>query len=136
MAANVVSIRSDLDIIAARMAARDMARKMGFRAIDQARIAIATSELARNILVFAGEGCVTIKPLQSTEESKLYQGLELVFEDHGPGIKDFTRYLSDNYISSRSHGFGLAGSRRLMDKMEIETTLGFGTCITCYKWLS
>ncbi len=42
-------IRNDLDIVTARVEAREVAKELGFGTIDQARIATATSELARNI---------------------------------------------------------------------------------------
>lgn len=129
-ALSVISIRSDLDIIAARMAARDVARKIGFSTVDQARIATATSELTRNILVHANEGSVTIREARSNNR----RGIELIFEDQGPGIPDVNRALKEEL--SGASGFGLAGSRRLMDQLEIDTTIGLGSTITCYKWLS
>ena len=80
----VINIQSDLDIVAARMAARDMAKAMGFGAIDQARIATAISELARNIYLYAGEGTVTVSEVQQG----IRKGLEVICEDQGPGIAD------------------------------------------------
>lgn len=131
VAPNIVSIRSDLDIIAARMAARDAARKIGFSNIDQARIATATSELTRNILMYAREGSVIIRAVQS---DKRY-GIEIVFEDKGPGIPLTKDMLQNDSANQDSMGYGLSGSRRLMDQMEIETTTGIGTRIICHKWL-
>jgi hypothetical protein len=52
-------IRSDLDIVIARTMARDMAKALGFGPIDQARIATAVSELARNI--FSMRAPVTLR---------------------------------------------------------------------------
>jgi serine/threonine-protein kinase RsbT len=127
-APSVISIRTDLDIIAARMAARDTARRIGFNAIDQARIAAATSELARNILLYATEGNVTIREIFLNNR----HGIELVFEDKGPGINDANRFMQNT--TTRPDGFGLAGSSRLMDQMDIETTIGVGTRIICHKW--
>ncbi len=133
VAPNVISIRSDWDIIVARMAARDMARKLGFTTIDQARIATATSELARNIVTYAGEGNVTIGRVQQGNR----HGIELVFADHGPGIGTMNRALQDNLKPRSSKGLGLAASRRLMDDLDITTNTdgSSGTTITCRKWL-
>lgn len=130
-APNVVSISSDLDIIAARMAARDVARAMHFGAIDQARIATATSELARNIFVYAGEGEVIIRQVERNGR----RGVEIEFTDHGPGILNVDRVLQDGYTTAGTAGMGLPGARRLMDEMEIETAVGVGTTIICRKWL-
>ena len=52
-------IRSDLDIVIARTIARDTARSLGFGAIDQARIATAVSELARNIFLYIQHLCLS-----------------------------------------------------------------------------
>jgi len=51
----VAVIRSDLDIVIARTLARDTAKLLGFGAIDQARIATAVSELARNAFVIGAD---------------------------------------------------------------------------------
>lgn len=130
-APHVISVRSDLDIIAARMAARDTARNLGFSAIDQARIAAATSELSRNILAYAGEGSVTIHHLRNNH----CQGIEIIFEDRGSGTTDVNRFSQDDGPNPGASGIGLAGARRLMDKMDIEVTVGVGTRIVCQKWL-
>ena len=42
-----VEINNDLDIIVARLRAREVARSLGFGTIDQARISLAAGELAR-----------------------------------------------------------------------------------------
>ncbi len=131
IAPHVVSIRSDADIIAARMAARDVARSMGFSAIDQARIATATSELARNILLYAGEGSVTIAQIRHDTRS----GIEMIFEDQGPGIANLDLFLNDGHPAAAVSGLGLAGTRRLMDEMDIHSVAGQGTTITCRRWL-
>jgi len=113
------------------MAARDVARKLGFSAIDQARIATATSELSRNILLHALEGNVTIREIRLNNR----HGIEIIFEDQGPGINNATGLSNhkDADTSSQS-GFGLAGSYRLMDQMDVQTTIGIGTRIVCHKW--
>lgn len=132
-APNVISIRSDLDVIAARMAARDLARKMGFSTVNQARIATATSELARNMLLHAGEGNVMIGRIDQEDR----QGLLMVFEDHGPGITDLEFILAEPESASLiPSGSGLISTRRLVDELEIASEHGVGTRVVCRKWLS
>jgi len=131
VAPQIISIRSDLDIIAARMAARDASRKIGFSNIDQARIATATSELTRNILAYAQDGTVTISEVQSSNR----RGIEIIFEDNGPGIENLNGFMHHDTSPTQVNGFGLAGSRRLMDHLEINTTTGVGTRIICHKWV-
>jgi serine/threonine-protein kinase RsbT len=123
-------IRSDLDIVIARTMARDAARSLGFGAIDQARIATAVSELARNIFLYAGTGNVTVCEIEKGSK----RGIEIVCDDQGPGIADIELVMQDGYSTSRGMGMGLPGARRLMDEFTIHSSEGQGTTITCRKW--
>ncbi len=126
-----IPVTNDMDIVTTRMEAREIARKMGFGIVDQARIATAVSELTRNIVLYAGEGTVTIHPIVSGERS----GIEVICEDQGPGIEDVDSVMRGDYQTPKGVGKGLPGARRLMDELEIETALGQGTRVTVRKWL-
>ena len=126
----VAPIRSDLDIVIARTLARDTAKSLGFGAIDQARIATAVSELARNIFLYAGSGTVTVKGLDRNGR----KGIEIVCDDQGPGIVNIDLVMQDGYSTSRGMGMGLPGAKRLMDEFDIRSREGEGTTITCRKW--
>ncbi|NCC34100.1 MAG: anti-sigma regulatory factor [Chloroflexia bacterium] len=125
-------VRSDLDIVIARTMARDLAKAMNFGAIDQARIATAVSELARNVFLYAGTGKVTVREIDKSGR----KGIEIVCEDHGPGIPDVDLVMQDGYSTSRGMGMGLPGARRLMDEFDLKSQEGVGTKITCRKWKS
>jgi serine/threonine-protein kinase RsbT len=126
-----VPIDSELDIVAARVEGRNMAKELGFGIIDQARIATVISELARNVIHYAGSGQVILSPL--VESGKI--GLEIVCEDQGPGIADLASAMGDGSSMVRSEGMGLPGARRLMDEFEILSKLGAGTKIIARKWM-
>jgi serine/threonine-protein kinase RsbT len=126
-----VAIRSDLDIVTARVRGRDLARAMGFGVIDQARVATAISELTRNVVLYAGEGEMVLRRVE--ERGRV--GLEVVCADAGPGIPDVGMALRDGYSTSNGLGMGLPGTKRLMDEFAIETAPGQGTRITIRKWL-
>lgn len=128
----VTVIRSDLDIVVARTRARDTAKVMGFGAIDQARIATAVSELARNIFLYAGTGEVIVRQI----ERNARKGIEIVCEDQGPGIPNIDLVMQDGYSTSRGMGMGLPGAKRLMDEFQIKSQENVGTTITCRKWRS
>lgn len=128
----VVPVRSDLDVVAARVEGRNLAREMGFGTIDQARIATAISELTRNIVLYAELGQATIRMIV-TEHGR--RGLEVVCEDQGPGIPDLALAQQDGYSTSGGLGMGLPGTKRLMDEFYIETELNVGTKVTIRKWL-
>ncbi len=61
-------------------------------------------------------------------------GLELTFEDHGPGIPDISGRWKSGYTTKGGLGLGLPGAKRLMDEMEIESEVGKGTRVTVKKW--
>ena len=128
--AKAAVIRSDLDIVIARTLARDTAKALGFGAIDQARIATAVSELARNIFLYAGSGSVTVREIEKSGR----KGIEIVCEDQGPGIANLELAMQDGFTTSRGMGMGLPGAKRLMDQFEVKTKEGEGTTITCRTW--
>jgi serine/threonine-protein kinase RsbT len=126
----VISICNDLDIVQARAVARDAAREIGFGPIDQARIATAISELARNVFLYAGKGSISVQIL--TRDNS--RGIEFYVVDTGPGIADVELALQDGYTTSKGMGMGLPGAKRLMDEFVIESYPGRGTTIMCRKW--
>ena len=124
-------INSEGDIVAARKAIRAAATALGFGLIDVTRIVTATSELTRNIYQYAGSGIVRWRSL--TKGSPV--GIELVFEDRGPGIPDVDKALEPGFTTGRGMGLGLPGARRLMDEMTIRSVVGKGTIVEVRKWL-
>ena len=124
-------ILSDMDIVMARVEGRNMARDMGFGVIDQARIATAISELARNIVLYAKSGKVIVRQIENARQP----GIEIMCVDNGPGIADISLVMQDGYSSHRGLGMGLPGTKRLMDEFEISSQAGAGTTVTVRKWL-
>ena len=62
------------------------------------------------------------------------RGVELLFQDHGPGIADVTEAMREGHSTGGGLGMGLPGAKRLMDEMEIQSTVGRGTTVTVRKW--
>lgn len=125
-----VCINSESDIVAARKIVRDAAIAMGFGVTDVTRIVTAASELTRNVFHYAGSGVMHWR----TVNAGGVVGLELTFEDHGPGIPDIQRAMEVGYTTKGGLGLGLPGAKRLMDEMEIESEVGKGTRVTVKKW--
>ncbi|HWP43351.1 MAG TPA: anti-sigma regulatory factor [Blastocatellia bacterium] len=126
-----IAIEDNKDIIRVRASVREAALEMGFKHIDQVRLVTAASELARNIRLYAGRGRVEIRCIRQNECS----GLQVKFEDEGPGIADIALAMTDGYSTSRGLGKGLPGARRLVDEFEIESDAGIGTRVIIRKWL-
>jgi len=125
-----LAIASDVDIVHAREKGRELAAAHGFTLGDQTVIATAISEVARNILLYARRGEVRIRPATDTGRD----GLVVIAEDHGPGIRDIALALQDGFSTSGGLGLGLPGARRLMDDFDLKSAPGQCTTVTMAKW--
>ncbi|WP_209125115.1 anti-sigma regulatory factor [Alkalihalobacillus sp. BA299] len=130
-----VEVKSEWEIVGARQVGRNLAKEIGFGTVDQARIATAISELARNIYLYAKKGTICIERVVGTETNAFQPGIKITASDHGPGIEDIRQVMEDGYTTSGGLGAGLPGVKRLMDDFQIETSVGEGTVISVTKWL-
>ncbi|WP_156855990.1 anti-sigma regulatory factor [Oceanobacillus sp. AG] len=126
-----VNIHKEWDIVGARQLGREMAKEIGFSTVDQARIATAISELARNIYLYADQGKISYEIIYNNSRT----GLCLIAEDEGPGISDISQVMEDGFTTSGGLGAGLPGVKRLMDEFEVYSEIGKGTTIKTVKWL-
>ena len=124
-----IRIEKESDIIAVRQLVRELAKEYKFDQFAAAALTTAASELSRNVWVHAKSGVARVGVLRGERI-----GLELVFEDKGPGIEDLQRALAGGYSTAKSLGLGLSGTRRLVDEFRIETKRGIGTTISIRKW--
>lgn len=93
-------------------------------------VSIAMYEGEINMVIHAGGGAADV----TVDE----EGVKIVLEDHGPGIKDIEQAMQEGFSTApdniRSLGFGagmgLPNMKRYTDTMEIESTPGVGTRIT------
>jgi serine/threonine-protein kinase RsbT len=127
-----IPIRSDADIVIARVRGRQLAQQLGFEGSDLTLIATAISEVARNIVKYAGQGELTLGPAQRGGQ----RGILVVARDDGPGIADLEQAMADGFSTSGSLGLGLPGARRLMDEFDIVSEVGSGTTVTMAMWAS
>jgi serine/threonine-protein kinase RsbT len=125
-----VPIREDADLILARAQGRALASGQGFSRTDATLIATAISELARNIVVHAGEGEIVLRAV----DDGWRVGLQVVARDEGPGIRDVEGLARRGFTAGHGLGLGLPGARRLMDDFEVVSAPGEGTTVTMVKW--
>lgn len=123
-------IASDADIVVARQSGRRMAETLGFSRSDQALIATAISELARNIVNYATIGTLEITRVERGRKI----GLQVVAADEGPGIADLDLAMTEGFSTGKSLGLGLPGTRRIADLFNIESDPGNGLKVTIIKW--
>jgi signal transduction histidine kinase/ActR/RegA family two-component response regulator len=126
-----VAIDSELDVVAARQRARQIGALCGFGCLDQARLATATSELARNVYNYARTGSVDFAIAGETAP----QLLVIRIVDNGPGIAQLDQILAGHYTSDTGLGIGIQGARKLVDQCDIASQAGRGTTITLKKLL-
>lgn len=126
-----MNIQREWDIVGARQLGRKYAQDIGFGIVDQARIATAISELARNIYLYANNGQICFKVLDTIDR----KGISITARDTGPGIKDISVVMQDGFTTSGGLGAGLPGVKRLMDVFNIESEIDKGTTITAIKWV-
>lgn len=126
----MVAIASDVDIVSAREQSRALAERIGFSPVERTVIATAVSEIARNIVEHAKRGSMILTFCQHGSR----QGIQITAQDEGPGIRDVTKAMQDEYSTGKGLGLGLPGSKRLMDDFEVQSTEGKGTVVTMRKW--
>jgi len=78
-----IRVKGDPDIVEARKRARQLAAHSDFSRTDATLLATAVSEIARNIVRFAGDGWILMTLLEEPRK-----GVRIVARDNGPGIAD------------------------------------------------
>ena len=86
----------------------------------------AISELARNIVQYAGGGEIVLSSSPGGQRCFV----QVVASDRGPGIANLDAIFSGEYQSRTGMGKGLSGTRELVDDFEVETSNSTGTKIT------
>jgi signal transduction histidine kinase/CheY-like chemotaxis protein len=125
-----IAVRREEDVVLARQRARQVARLVGIASSEQTRLATAVSEIARNAWKYAGGGRVEIA-LEPEEEGS---ALVVRVRDQGRGVTELDTILAGRYRSSTGMGLGISGSRRLVDRFDIQTGPS-GTTVTLAKLL-
>ena len=108
----------------------EWANRLEFSALESTKLVTAASEMARNTLVHGRGGSMVITEVRSGHRS----GLQLEFEDSGPGIPDIAQAMNDGYSTAKSLGLGLGGARRLVNEFEIWSEPLKGTRVTLRQW--
>jgi serine/threonine-protein kinase RsbT len=125
-----VPIRTLEQLHAARRLVLEWATRLEFSSLERTKLVTAASELGRNTLVHGKGGSMDIAELQEGSRT----GLQLLFEDSGPGIENIEQALTDGFSTAKSLGLGLGGSRRLVNEFAIASQPGQGTRITIRQW--
>lgn len=126
-----VPVDEDADVVIARQKGRALSEQLGLSTNAQTMVATAISEVARNIVTYAGQGQIVLTSI--TDGTR--HGIQVVAIDDGPGIADIYLAMRDGYSTINSLGMGLPGARRLMDDFSIASEPDGGTTVTMRKWV-
>lgn len=113
------------------LSTRKLLEKIGFDEPEQYLITSAVSELSTNIIRYAKTGTLLLRIVHKMDQ----QGIEIIAEDNGPGIRNLDQALTERFTSGRGLGLGLPSVKRIMDEFAIQTAPGAGTRITAIKWM-
>ncbi|HWQ71386.1 MAG TPA: anti-sigma regulatory factor [Desulfitobacteriaceae bacterium] len=125
------NIETKLDVLSARNAAKYLAEEMGFSKEDTAKIDLAVSELAHNLISHAVRGRLKFR-------KRLFSGrtmFEAVSSDSGPGIDNLDKVFEMGFSTKDSLGIGLNSIMEVVDEFSINSKAGVGTQVTVRKWL-
>ena len=126
----VIAIREEWDVSLCLAQVGEIARECGMREEAVAMVLTATSELARNILRYAGHGSVSAAAIEKDGR----HGIEIVASDRGPGIADPELAMQDHFSTGGTLGLGLPAAQRMMDEFDLVTEPGHGTEVIARKW--
>jgi serine/threonine-protein kinase RsbT len=130
LSTGTVPLRDPEDVAICRQVVRMLAHRLDFSTVGNAMIVTAASELARNTIVHGAGGEVVWTILH--DENR--RGLQLAFQDHGPGIVDLKLAMTDGWTSAGGLGLGLPGAKRLVHKFRIDSVIGGGTRVVVIRW--
>jgi len=125
-----IIIRDDQSLTAAVLEATRLAKETGLSSVAAQQVATVTSELARNILKYAGRGQIELEGL----EHRGRKGVRLIASDSGPGIEDIEQAMAEHYSTGGTLGLGLSGAKRMMDDFTLTSQPGQGTRVEAVKW--
>ncbi|WP_030395644.1 ATP-binding SpoIIE family protein phosphatase [Kitasatospora purpeofusca] len=115
---------------AARSAARTLAQRAALLPERVAEVCLAVSEAATNLRRHARDGSLLLRVVRTDSEA----ALEFVTLDHGPGMADVPRSLTDGVSSRGTLGIGLGAISRLADTFDVHSLPGRGTVLTARFW--
>ncbi|RLC67680.1 MAG: hypothetical protein DRI48_01670 [Chloroflexi bacterium] len=115
-----IAIQSEFDVFMARMQVRKLSRAMGFDITSQARIALATSSLARAL------------GLGDTNHGQVI--IDRLGEEECPGVRVICTMNDGGEIDLTSQTF--ADTRWLVDDLIVEKLPPDGLQVTVIKWMA
>jgi serine/threonine-protein kinase RsbT len=118
-----IELTTENDVSVVRNEARRIGEEVGADSYTVQKVTTMVSELARNIVMYAGSGTLEITPINDQERRLVIRA-----SDKGPGIPNLELVLSGRYRSKTGLGRGLLGTKRLADHFDVVSGPG-GTMV-------
>lgn len=112
-----LELRLEADIARARLAARDLCQALATSPLVLQKLATIVSELARNMIAYAGGGTLVIRRADGDRRTVL-----ITARDQGRGIPNLEEILAGRYKSRSGLGLGILGTKRLADRFSIQSS--------------
>lgn len=126
----LLPVQQERDVVICRNRVKEVAVSIGMGLVNQTKLITAVSELTRNMLRYGEGGNMLLEVVTRGRD----QGVQVIFEDKGPGIPDINKAMQDGFTTGKSMGMGLPGAKRLVSEFSIESTVGLGTTVKIIKW--
>jgi PAS domain S-box-containing protein len=111
-----LEVLAERDVARSRMAVRELCQKLGARPLALQKIATVVSELARNMVLYAGGGRLVVGSVGTDKKCVFIRAI-----DEGSGIPELEAILAGRKVSRNGRGLGLVGAKRLADGFRIHT---------------
>jgi len=109
----------------ARRIAVALAAEVGFNETDRGKVAIVTTEAAKNVVKHAREGELLLQTLKTAAG----YSIEIVALDRGPGMANVGQCLRDGFSTAGTPGTGLGAIKRLSTFFDIHSAPKLGTAL-------
>ena len=109
----------------ARRIAVALAAELGFNETDRGKVAIVTTEAARNVVKHAREGELLLQSVKTV----VGFSIEIVALDRGPGMANVGQCLRDGFSTAGTPGTGLGAIKRLSSFFDIHSVRELGTAL-------
>lgn len=108
------------------------AQDLGIDERVRGAVALATTEMASNLLKHAGKGYLLVDRISEADND----GLRVISVDRGPGIADLSKALADGHSTAGSMGCGLGAIKRSADAFEVYSVPDNGALVGVEFWRS
>ncbi|MBI1786775.1 MAG: SpoIIE family protein phosphatase [Acidobacteria bacterium] len=126
----VIPVAEASQAAAVRRQAMHAAERLGFSETLAAKVGLAATEMATNLVKYATGGRMVLQVLHHEDVA----GLDLLALDEGPGMANVAQCLRDGYSTTGTLGTGLGAVRRQAEEFDIHSLLGSGTAmVACFR---